>query len=264
MRIDRYLQGTPSWVDLSTTDQDAAKAFYARLFGWSYRDMPVDETGERLYTTATIDGASVAGMYTQPPEDAQMGVPPHWNVYLTVDDADATAVRAVEHGGEVLAEPFDVFDAGRMATIKDPTGAVVSLWQPRGSIGAQIRAEHGALCWAEVLTADPAAAAGFLAALLDVRTETAPMPDGVQYTVVMAGDIPVAGVMKMPEHLLEMRHPAHWSTYLQVDDTDAAVAAAEAGGGSVLMPAADIATVGRIAVIADPQRAALGLMTPEQ
>ena len=129
-----------------------------------------------------------------------------------MDDADATAVPAVEHGGEVLAEPFDVFDAGRMATIKDPTGAVVSLWQPRGSIGAQIRAEHGALCWAEVLTADPAAAAGFLAALLDVRTETAPMPDGVQYTVVMAGDIPVAGVMKMPEHLLEMRHPAHWST----------------------------------------------------
>ena len=185
MRIDRYLQGTPSWVDLSTTDQDAAKAFYAGLFGWSYRDMPIDQTGERLYTTATIDGASAAGIFTQPLEEAQMGIPPHWNVYLTVEDADDTAVRAVEHGGTVLAEPFDVFDAGRMATIKDPTGGVVSLWQPRQSIGAQIRAEHGALCWAELLTGDPAAAAGFLAALLDVRTETAPMPDGVEYTVVM-------------------------------------------------------------------------------
>ncbi len=263
MRIDRYLQGTPSWVDLSTTDQDAAKSFYAGLFGWSYRDIPVDRTGDRVYTTATVDGASAAGIFTQPTEEAQMGVPPHWNVYLTVDDVDAAAAGAIEHGGAVLAEPFDVFDAGRMATVRDPTGAVVSLWQPRRSIGAQIRAEHGALCWAELLTGDPAAAAEFLAALLDVRTETAAMPDGVEYTVVMAGDAAVAGVMAMPEHLREMRHPPHWSTYIQVDDADAAVAAAVAAGGAVLAPARDIPTVGRIAFIGDPQRAALGLLTPE-
>ena len=276
MRIDRYPQGTPSWIDLSTTDQDAAKSFYAGLFGWSYRDMPIElwqhlqivadaaqlPTGDRVYTTATVDGASAAGIAAQPPEEAQRGIPPHWNVYLTVDDVDAAAVGAVEHGGAVLAEPFDVFDAGRMATIGDPTGAVVSLWQPRRSIGAQIRAEHGALCWAEVLTDDPAAVAEFLAALLDVRTETAPMPDGVEYTVVMAGDTPLAGVMAMPEHLREMRHPPHWSVYIQVDDTDAAVRAAVAAGGDVLVPAQDIATVGRIAFIADPQRAALGLLTP--
>lgn len=262
MRIDRYPQGAPSWIDLSTTDQDAAKSFYAGLFGWSYRDMPIDPTGDRVYTTATVDGASAAGIAAQPPEQAQQGIPPHWNVYLTVDDVDAAAAGAVEHGGAVLVEPFDVFDAGRMATIGDPTGAVVSLWQPRGSIGAQIRAEHGALCWAEVLTDDPAAAAGFLAALLDVRTETAPMPDGVEYTVVMAGDTPLAGIMEMPEHLREMRHPPHWSAYIQVDDADAAVRAAVAAGGDVLVPAQDIATVGRIAFIADPQRAALGLMTP--
>ena len=63
-------------------------------------------------------GASAAGIAAQPPEEAQRGIPPHWNVYLTVDDVDAAAIGAVEHGGAVLAEPFDVFDAGRMATIR--------------------------------------------------------------------------------------------------------------------------------------------------
>lgn len=257
IRQTPYEPGTPSYADLASPDLDASRAFYGALFGWTGEASTVPEA--MGYTVFMLGDAAVAGLG---PTFGDM--PPHWNTYVTVADVDEAVATAAAAGGQVMAEPFDVFDAGRMATIKDPTGAVVSLWQPRGSIGAQIRAEHGAFCWAEVLTADPAAAAGFLAALLDVRTETAPMPDGVQYTVVMAGDIPVAGVMKMPEHLLEMRHPAHWSTYMQVDDTDAAVAAAEAGGGSVLMPAADIATVGRIAVIADPQRAALGLMTPEQ
>ena len=60
-----------------------------------------------------------------------------------------------------------------------------------------------------------------------------------------------------------MRVPPHWSVYFQVADVDATVAAVTARGGAVNMPPTDIATVGRIAFVRDPQGAAVGLLVPE-
>ena len=78
-------------------------------------------------------------------DEAAQGVPPHWNLYVTVEDVDATAGKVGEAGGQVLAEPFDVFDAGRMAVIADPSGAVLCLWQPGTNIGAEVVNEPGAM-----------------------------------------------------------------------------------------------------------------------
>ena len=54
------------------------------------------------------------------------GIPPHWNNYVTVASADDTAARVNELGGNLMLDPFDVFDSGRMAVFTDPTGAVLS------------------------------------------------------------------------------------------------------------------------------------------
>jgi predicted enzyme related to lactoylglutathione lyase len=63
----------------------------------------------------------------------QQGVPPHWNSYVTVASADDSAAQAKKLGGNVMLEPFDVLDAGRMAVVADPTGAVFRLHQPPAS-----------------------------------------------------------------------------------------------------------------------------------
>src|SRR5262245_27148514 len=133
-----YAPGTFSWVDLSTNDQDGAKAFYTTLFGWDYEDNPVGEG--MVYSMARVRGHNVAAIYTG-------DGPPHWNCYVTVQSADATAQRSQELGGTVLAEPFDVMDAGRMATLQDPQGAVLCVWQPGRNIGATLVNELGALTW---------------------------------------------------------------------------------------------------------------------
>ena len=64
-------------------------------------------------------------------------------------------------GATILAEPFDVLDAGRMAVVQDPTGAIVCPWEPGTNIGAQYVNAPGALTWADVATPDPEAAARF-------------------------------------------------------------------------------------------------------
>src|SRR6516165_7916011 len=58
-KLSQYAQGTPNWVDLQTTDQSAAKQFYASLLGWSYDDNPMPQGG--VYSMATVNGETVAG-----------------------------------------------------------------------------------------------------------------------------------------------------------------------------------------------------------
>jgi predicted enzyme related to lactoylglutathione lyase len=58
------------------------------------------------------------------------GVPNYWDVYFAVDDADATATKATEEGGQIMVEPFDIPPVGRSAVLKDPLGAVFSVLKP--------------------------------------------------------------------------------------------------------------------------------------
>jgi predicted enzyme related to lactoylglutathione lyase len=78
-----------------------------------------------LYTIFKLDDGDAAAAYTMRPEERSM-VPPHWNLYISVDSADDTAMRASEFGGKIIAAPFDVMRFGRMVVIQDPTGAVFS------------------------------------------------------------------------------------------------------------------------------------------
>ncbi|HWM74532.1 MAG TPA: VOC family protein [Nocardioides sp.] len=149
-RIESYAQGTPSFVDLTTPDQDAAKVFYADLFGWEYDDRPLDAGGH--YSMVRKGDGVVAGIGGQLPELA--GHPAYWAVYVATDDVDVAAASVVEAGGVVEAGPIDVMQAGRMAAIQDPTGARVNLWTPRDSIGSEIVNEPGAPMWNELVTPD--------------------------------------------------------------------------------------------------------------
>src|SRR6516164_2938300 len=117
----KYTPGTFSWTDLTTTDQDAAKLFYRELFGWETTDRPV---GDGIYyTMASVDGQDVAAISPQPQQQRDMGAPPTWNSYITVESADQTLERAGQLGATVHAPAFDVMDVGRMGVVQDPQGA---------------------------------------------------------------------------------------------------------------------------------------------
>jgi predicted enzyme related to lactoylglutathione lyase len=116
---------------------------------------------------------------------------------------------------------------------------------------------HGAFSWSELTTSDPAAAAAFYGALFGWTVkEMGPEMGG--YRVVNVGESGVGGIMGMPPGAPPM--PPHWGCYVTVDNVDAVLARCAELGGKTLVPAMDIPTVGRMAMIQDPQGATLNLM----
>jgi predicted enzyme related to lactoylglutathione lyase len=258
--MTRYPHGVPSWLDLATPDPAASKAFYAELFGWDYTDDPTDRPGV-VYTMARKDGRTVAGMMLLSEEMAAAGMPPVWSTYVTVTDLEAIAARVEPAGGRLLQPPMEVMDSGRMAVLSDPAGAVISMWEAKNHIGAEVVNEHGALTWNELITPDPAAVTGFYGEVFGWTSETAPMPSG-DYTVfhVEGGDPQgIAGAMALPEPGM----PAFWGVYFHVDDATATAARAAELGATTLMEATAMEGVGTMAALTDPQGAAFSIMTPE-
>jgi len=255
---DGYEHGVPSWVDLGTTDVEAANAFYAGLFGWEYETQPT-EMG-MPYTMFAKDGKHVAGGGPLPPQLAEQGVPPFWNSYVNVTSVDDAVAAAEAAGGSVAMPAMDVMDAGRMAFVLDPTGAAIGFWQAGEHKGAQLVNAHGALVWNELMTDDVPAAKAFYAAVFGWEAHTDKMEGGPVYTSFKVGDSFVAGMM---EKAPDMQFPNYWNIYFQVDDVEAAAAKVTELGGSLMSPPFDT-PVGRMAVASDPQGASFSIITMAQ
>ena len=148
-----YPAGVPCWVDTEQPDLDAALAFYGGLFGWDLAD--VAPPGRPRYVVASLGGRSVAGLGPAP------SGPAAWSTYVAVDDATAATARLVELGATVTAPPSDVGEAGRSASLVDPVGAEVRLWQAGRRGGAQVVNEAGTWGFSDLHTGDAATARGF-------------------------------------------------------------------------------------------------------
>jgi predicted enzyme related to lactoylglutathione lyase len=254
--VDALPPGSFCWPELATSDQKAGSAFYRGLFGWHADDQDMGPAG--TYTIFKVRGRDAAAGGSLRPEQIQHRVPAHWNTYISVTNVDDAVKRAEELGGTVLAPAFDVMDAGRMAVLQDPTGAVFQAWQPKQSIGTRVQGEAGALCWTELATRDPKSATAFYTQLFGWTTK-----GGGDYTELAIGTSHIGGIMPMPNEV-PADVPSHWMPYFMVDDVDASVRTAAGLGGAVRMPATDIADAGRFAVIADPQGATFAVFTPKR
>jgi predicted enzyme related to lactoylglutathione lyase len=251
-----YAPGVFNWVELATTDPEAAKAFYGRLFGWQSDDQPVpDEYGGGVYTLLRLDGDIVASLQLQPEAQRDDGVPPHWMSCVAVEDADATATRAQELGGTVFTT-YDMMDMARMAIVADPTGAFLGAWQAGNVAGAARVNDPGCLTSNELSTNDMDRAAAFYADLFGWRVEEIDTQGGPRYWSIRhegAADGQNGGARLLaPE---QEGVPPYWMPYFTVPSADAAVATATDGGGSVLSGPLTIGTGSRIAALRDPQGA---------
>lgn len=250
-----YSPGTFCWADLTTTDPEGAKAFYTGLFGWQPEDMPAGEG--MVYTMLRLGDRDVAALSAQQPKQREQGVPPNWLNYVTVEDVDAVAQRAAQLGGTVLAGPFDVLDAGRMAVLADPAGAVLAAWEPRRHVGASLVNEPGAMTWNDLQTSDLEAASRFYSELFGWRVEEAEGSEG-RYFSIFNGDALNGGMMGLPAPGV----PAHWQPYFAVADLDGARARVGELGGEVLMGPMEVPG-GAFVAVRDPQGAVFSLFAGE-
>ena len=259
MDIEKYEPGSFCWADLATTDGEGAKKFYTTILGLDSVDMPMGDMGS--YVMLQKDGKTVCALYQIPPEMKEAMPHPHWRTYICVEDADGSTQKAIELGGNVLMGTIDVFDAGRMAMIQDPTGAVVGLWQPKAHIGAQVFGEPGTLGWFELLTGDPAAAAEFYGGLLGWTSRGGSAVPDTEYMEFQRDGQSAAGMMQIREEWGEV--PPNWGVYFVVDDADATMKQAQELGANPIMGPIEVAGVGRIYPLMDPQGAYLSIIQME-
>jgi predicted enzyme related to lactoylglutathione lyase len=250
--MTKYEPGTPSWVDLGTSDPDDAGRFYSGLFGWAIMEGPPEAGGYRI---CELDGKPVAGMGPRMNPD----MPPWWATYISVADADETAAAIRADGGSIIVDPFDVLDVGRMAVAGDPAGAMFSIWQPRAHIGAGIVNEPNTLCWNELTTREPQHSIEFYGAVFGWTATLLPTGGPADYTEFHVGDRGIAGLMPMTGDSWPADLPNHWMVYFAVEDCDAAVARVEELGGKQMMAPTDVPP-GRFATVTDPQGAVFSVI----
>lgn len=243
--------GTPCYVDLAVPDVAAAQEFYAAVLGWTYAD-----TGEEYghYQMCQREGQVAAGLGPLQSEEQ----PVAWTTYFASDAVDSTAEKITENGGILLAEPFDVPDAGRMCIALDPQGAVFGVWQAAGGIGAEIYNEPGSIGWNEAAVPDPDADRQFYAAVFGYSYQPVEGA-GPDYTTFHHGEDPLGSIGGLDDR--PSGTPPHWMIYFMVADADAAVAAATELDATVRSGPFDT-PYGRMAMITDPQGATFAIMGP--
>lgn len=250
--VKEYEPGTPSWVDLGTTDAEAARSFYGELMGWSF-EVGTPETAN--YANAQVRGKNVAGIYELSPEMREQGVPPNWTTYIAVSDADKVSQQVQEAGGQIMMGPMDVMEYGRMAIAQDPTGAVFGLWQAGTHQGAELVNEPGGVVWNHLVTPDPSAAGAFYEAL-GWSLEEIDM-EGSPQIMFKVGDRMVAGMGDVADY--PPGTPPHWAVFFAVDDCDSRAERVPGLGGTVLVPPTDM-PFGRFTTIQDPQGAVFSIV----
>ncbi|NUP43639.1 MAG: VOC family protein [Streptomyces sp.] len=250
-----FRTGSPNWIDLGSPDTDAAAAFYGAVFGWQFASAGPEAGGYGFFQK---DGKTVGALGPLSEEGAR----PAWTTYFQSDDIQATARDVVDGGGAVRAEPMDVMGEGWMGQFTDPQGAQFAVWQPGRTKGLEKASEDNTLVWVELHVGDPEAAIRFYAGLFGWRSQEMQAP-GMTYRVLSIKDGDqqegsFGGVAPLQGEGEETR----WVPYFAVADADAIVTKVQENGGSVLMPAADVPDVGRIAWLADPGQAVFAVLKP--
>ncbi|MCF3133967.1 VOC family protein [Streptomyces olivochromogenes] len=247
-----FRTGSPVWLDLGSPDTDTAAAFYGAVFGWQFVSAGPEAGGYGMFQQ---DGKTVAALGPL----TEQGADSAWTTYFRTDDIEATARDVVAGGGSVRVEPMSVGE-GMLAQFTDPQGAQFAVWQ--SGRGLEKASEDNTLVWVELHVADPVAAIRFYNGLFGWRFEEMPAP-GMTYRVLSVGEGDqqegsFGGVAPLQSEGQETR----WVPYFAVADADAVVEAVRGNGGQVLMPAADVPDVGRIAWLTDPAQAVFAVLKP--
>ena len=249
---DRFI-----WYDLMTTDDAAAKKFYASVVGWSMAVSPLTDRG---YTVLSAGDTPVGGLMNLPDIALKAGAQPGWLGYIAAEDVDAMAARVTAAGGTLHRAAEDIPGVGRFAVAADPQGAAFVLFRGTGTMPPPLPdASPGCIGWHELRAADAAAAFDFYASLFGwTKADAIDMgPMGVYQLFAIGGTV-VGGMMTRVASAV----PPHWMYYINVADINAAAAQVKAAGGQVLHGPMPVPGGSWILQGLDPQGAHFALTAP--
>lgn len=266
-----FFHGSPNWVSLKTNNVDIAKDFYATLFGWRYTrqddfSATISCNYDRLDSPtrsylATKDGEKVASLVEQPVGLFNRELPTSWETYIAVDDIEKVLSKVEEADGLVTEQTTKVGELGLSATIHDPGGAAICLWQANTHQGIEKTEGHGAPTWLELETNFVDEARKFYGQLFnwdtyDIWLPSDPYAPEWCYTIFTRTVEDVAGAIKP----ILKTSPASWCCCFEVDDVDETVRLARQNNGTVVTEPYDL-PVGRQAVLMDPDQTLFSILS---
>jgi uncharacterized protein len=250
---DPAVQGRVLWYELLTSDLEAAEMFYTTVVGWTVTPF---RGGEEPYDMWTRAGDVPIGGVMKLPEG--MNVPPHWGMYVGVPKLEDGVARVEQLGGSAMSPVIEVPDVGRMRTMKDPQGAMFSLYEPASPPKlAEAPPELGDGSWHELYTTDAEAAMRFYTALFGWQpTETMDMGEMGKYHMFGRG-FPLGGMMNKGPQMAQV--PTSWNFYFRVPDVHTGAERIKANGGKVINGPLEVPGGDWIVMGIDPQGAAFAL-----
>jgi predicted enzyme related to lactoylglutathione lyase len=245
------------WVELLTSDVEAAEIFYGAVIGWSSAPSGL---ADRDYRVFSQDGHGVAGLMLLPEEAKAQGARPHWFSYISSEDVDADVEKIVASGGALWRAAETLPGIGRFAVVADPLGAPFALWQ---DLSGQKHPEFppmsaGRVGWHELYTDDVEKAFAFYAERFGwTKGEALDMGPMGTYQLFATGGVPVGGVMRRPDPVAR----PFWNIYFTVPELDAAIARIGQGGGRILNGPNEVPGGAWIVQALDPQGAVFSLVS---
>lgn len=245
--------GKVIWADLVTPDLAAAQRFYGELFGWTFQTIGgagVD------YVVASSRGDPIAGILQKElPKDERRQ--PAWLTFIAVRDVDAAERSAIHNGAKSVSKPTTYSGRGRQAVFSDPDGAVFAVLASSHGDTADVLPPPGAWIWSSLLAQDPDREATFYQSIFRYDLFDLPREDGAAHVILSSDDYARASVNPLPSG---GHRRAHWLNFIRVLSADEAAAKAVSLGGRVLVSPYEDRHGGKVAVIADPAGAPIGVM----
>lgn len=252
--VTTKIVSTVGWVEMAATKLDDAAKFYSEIFEWSGELMNQDSP--MPYSIMKAGNATVAGIYELTGEMKERGIPPHWLMYIIVEDVDETVKLIEKNKGKILQPAFDVDGVGRMAVVQDPAEAVFAIWSAAETSSGIGKGKY-ASCWYELSTTDTEVCERFYNNVFgwSAKTDTS---TGMDYIVFSTGEQMIGGMYKIPETMKGI--PPNWVVYFEVPEFDATKDLALSKGAQLMGSVMEHENIGKFAYIQDPQGAVFAII----
>jgi predicted enzyme related to lactoylglutathione lyase len=244
------LPGKFVWADLVTDNVAAAQQFYSRLFGWRFWSYG-------NYLIGANDDRPLCGMF-QRPRPADKAAEPRWFGYISVASVERAQRAVTKAGGRVLAAPQKMPKRGEQAVFTDPEGALFGVVKSSSGDPPDFLADPGDWIWIQLLSRDARKTAEFYRDVARYEIMANTTSNKLNDFVLTSERYARATVRTIPAGDVQVK-PA-WLLFVRVKNVVESVAQAKQLGGKVLIEPKPELLGGKVAVVADPTGAAIGIM----
>ncbi len=243
-----YHPGKFVWFDLFTTDIQQAMPFYSELFDWKFNPI---QFSTHTIVTILFENDPIGAIVQR--KDTTIGS--KWLSYLSVEDINNTITTLSNNQGEVILHIGEMPNRGEVAIVADSQQATFAIIKSYNGDPDDIEFQANKWISTELWTKDVEQAVNFYQKMIQYQTHLVQLDDSTTYTLLIRDGYRRGGVVKIPWDDIK----PEWIPYIAVEDIEITIEKVKELGGEILLEPELESLEGKVAIIADPTGAVLGI-----